>query len=73
MEAELDPRLRPTVERLLALKRSQPEIGTMLRIDALNEYIESQLTLLGDAVTALSEEAQPDVAQLDCFFRSALS
>ena len=73
VEAELDPRLRPTVERLLALKRSQPEIGTMLRIDALNEYIESQLTLLGDAVTALSEEAQPDVAQLDCFFRSALS
>ena len=46
MEAELEASMKPIMEDLLKVKMETPEVGEGKRIDAINQYIESNLAEL---------------------------
>ena len=41
MEAELDPSIRPDVDRLLDLKMNSPELKLIPRVSVLSEYMDA--------------------------------
>lgn len=65
VEAELDPKYLPPVKELLESKKVTSELGTIARIDLLNEYIEEQLAELENAVSSFPKDAHHDVSILN--------
>ena len=43
IKAELDPAIKPEVDRLLEMKRDLPEMGMAKKVTVLNDYIEDAL------------------------------
>ena len=59
MDKYLEDEMKPTVQELLRLKMSTPEIGTGRRIDVLNHYIDENIEAIEKTVQTLPiEEAQ---------------
>jgi predicted nucleotidyltransferase len=72
VEAELDPEMRPVIERLLTLKSMTPEMGAGFRIDELNEYIDRLLAELKTEVVALSRDEKSGWERLKELFLRTL-
>ena len=73
VETQLEPELRPLVEDLLRLKMDTPEIGLIPRLDKLNAFIKTNLSVLRTQVEALPKEMPKDWRPLNRMFLSALS
>lgn len=59
MDQYLEDEMKPTVQELLRLKMSTPEVGTGRRIDVLNNYIDGNIEAIEKTVQTLPiEEAQ---------------
>ena len=54
-----------TNKELLESKKATSELGTIARIDLLNEYIEEQLAYLENAVSSFPKDTHHDVRILD--------
>jgi predicted nucleotidyltransferase len=72
MDAELEPEMRPIIERLLTLKSAIPEFGVGQRIDELNEYIDSSLVSLKEAIDALPPDNKAGWERLNALFLKTL-
>lgn len=70
VQAELDPKLSPTVSGLLENKRRTSELGTVARIEPLNKYIESQLAELQNIVISMPNNSNQDINMLNELLRS---
>ena len=68
VNAQLDPKLIPTVERLLELKRKIPETAEIGQIPELSRYIENQLAEIEKRLETLEEEPYPGYDELNRFF-----
>lgn len=66
--AELEPHLKPMIDRLLELKLSTREIGEGRRIDGLNAYIEEMLVRLKAEIDALPREQEQSWTPLNELF-----
>lgn len=53
--AELPERLRPEVEYLLELKMNSPEVKEIPRIDAINEYLDENITEIKNRVASITD------------------
>jgi hypothetical protein len=58
-EAELDPTVKPYVDRLLDIKMNSPEVATGKRIDEINDYLDRSIAeiegLIGEGDKAVTE------------------
>lgn len=72
VERHLAPEVRPYVEELLAMKKTTPEMGEGQRVQALNDYIDANLTELKAAVEALPFVRKKEWADLNAMFLKAL-
>jgi predicted nucleotidyltransferase len=72
VKTELEPEMRPVIERLLALKSTTPEMGVGERIDALNEYIDKSITTLKATIDALPHADKPGWKRLNELFLQTL-
>jgi predicted nucleotidyltransferase len=72
VEAELEPAMRPIIERLLVQKSAAPEMGEGKRIDALNMYIEETLAQLKVTIDALPQENKSDWNGLNELFLNTI-
>lgn len=68
MEAELDPALKPEVNRLLDLKMNQPETTLIPRVDAVNDYLDESIAEVEGKLLALIDERCPDWGELNDIF-----
>lgn len=73
VESQLEPKLRPVVGSLLSLKMETPEVGEVPRINALNEFIETNLPVLRARVESLPNKEPKTWEPLNEMFFSALS
>ena len=55
INAELDPAIKPEVERLLEMKQELPEMGMAKKVTVLNDYIEDTLPLFKTIADEVSE------------------
>lgn len=72
LEAELDPALRPEVERLLDLKKNAPEIKMIPQIEPLNWYLDKSIEEVKSRIVQLPEDTWHDWEELDQLFLSQL-
>lgn len=70
VETQLEPEIRPLVEDLLNLKTSIPEIGEIPKIKELNEFIDSNLSIMRKKIEALPKEKEKDWEKLNELFLS---
>ena len=70
--AELEDGLKPVVSELLDKKINLPEIETIPRIDALNEYIDREIQNLRADVAEMPEIRRKDYSRLNEIFLQAL-
>ena len=68
VESQLEPELRPAVERLLEIKMGSPEAGRLPQITELNDYIERTLPELEARAAQTRGERKPDCGELDAVF-----
>lgn len=68
VDSELDISIKPIVEKLLQLKKEQPEICTAPKLQALNDYIEEKLKYVKNVATNLIEDKTIDWEMLNKFF-----
>ena len=68
VESQLEEEMKPIVEHLLDLKMNSPEVKEIPRIDALNEYIEKNLTELEEKVQTLQYDKNSRWEELNSFF-----
>ena len=68
MEAQLDPALKPAIDRLLELKMSHPEMKLIPRMDAVNEYLDESIASVEQKLLNLVDERNPDWAELNDIF-----
>lgn len=73
VESQLEEEMKPIVEHLLDLKMNSPEVKEIPRIDALNEYIEKNLTELEDKVQTLPYEKNSSWEELNSFFLNEIT
>ena len=72
MEAELDPALKPEVERLLDLKMQAPEVKLIPRIECLNKYLDSSIEEVQTRIRQMPEDTAHSWEELDKLFLSQL-
>ena len=72
MEAELDPALKPEVDRLLDLKKNAPEVKIIPKIERINQYLDSTIEEIRNRITKLPEDTYHGWEELDRFFLSQL-
>jgi len=72
VEAVLEPRMRPIIDRLLALKTAAPEMGEGKRIDELNEYLDDSIVNLKSSIDALQQDKKVGWERLDELFIETL-
>ncbi len=70
--AELEPYMKPYVDRLLDLKINTPEIGTGKRIDEINKYLDSNIAEIEKIISDMPENKQNNWNALDKLFKSFL-
>ena len=72
MEAELDRSLFPVVDSLLELKKNQPEVKMIPKIDVLNEYLETEIREVEAAITTLPDDVPHSWNELNSLFRKEI-
>lgn len=72
VEVELEPKMRPIIDKLLTLKASSSEVGVGPRIDKLNEYIDSTLVNLKETIDALPSDNKSGWEGLNVLFLKML-
>lgn len=70
--AELEPYMKPYVDKLLDLKINTPEITTGNRIDEINKYLDSNITEIQKIISDMPENNSREWNALDEIFRSFL-
>lgn len=68
MASQLDPELRPAVERLLDLKMNAPEIKEIPRVDEINQYLDRAIEEVKIEIAQLPVEHKPDWQPLNDLF-----
>jgi predicted nucleotidyltransferase len=68
LNAKADIAIRPLIEQLLKQKAKTIEMGEGPRIDALNDYIETNLVSVAEAVEKMPPEKKADWGELDRLF-----
>lgn len=71
-DSQLDPTLRPEVDRLLDLKINAPELKLIPRVDTLNKYLDTSIMELRQQLMALPDESAKDWVALNELFLSVL-
>lgn len=71
-DAELEPYMKPYISRLLDLKINTPEIGTGKRIDAINKYLDSNISEIERIISDIPENKCNKWNALDELFKSFL-
>ena len=71
-DAQLEPYIKPYIDKLLNLKINAPEISKGKRIDEINNYIESNIDELERTISDMPESKCNDWKTLDEIFRSFL-
>lgn len=72
VEAELDPGLRPVVDRLLDIKMNQPELKKIPKIDVLNNYLDSSIREIESKVSAMPDGDPHSWDELNSLFLKEL-
>ena len=67
MDAELDEKLRPELNRLLKMKKTLPEMGMAPKVQVFNDYIERVMPEIKEATEKL-EETEKDWGVLNGLF-----
>lgn len=68
MDAQLPERLCSDANMLLELKMNSPEIREIIRIEKLNEYIDSSLDEIKNILQSMEETQAPDWQELNNLF-----
>ncbi len=66
--AELDPPLKPEIERLLDIKMNAPELKLIPRIDSINHYLDESIEAVELAVEQVADEERNDWSELNSLF-----
>ena len=72
MEAELDPELKPDVDRLLDVKKNAPEVKTIPKIERINQYLDNSIEEVRVRIAQMPEDTYHGWEELDRFFLSQL-
>ena len=72
MEAELDGSLALVVDSLLELKKKQPEVKMIPKIDVLNEYLETEIREVEAAISLLPDDIPHSWNELNSLFRKEI-
>ena len=72
LDAELDPALRPEVDRLLEIKQNVPELKMIPRVNILNLYLDESIEEIKDRIAGLPEDEVHGWEELDRLFLSQL-
>ncbi len=72
LRSQMDDALIPAVEQLMERKRQTPELGEGLRVDALNEFIEAELSALEERIARLPDRPKLSWEPLNELFMKAL-
>lgn len=67
-EAELDPALRPVIDRLLDIKMNQPELKLIPKIDVLNDYLDSSIREIESRLAAMPDRGPHSWDELNSLF-----
>lgn len=67
VDAELDEKLRPELNRLLKMKKTLPEMGMAPKVQVFNDYIERVMREIKEATEKL-EETEKDWGVLNELF-----
>lgn len=70
--AELEPDLKPLIDKLIQIKINTPEIGTGNRIDEINQYIDKSIAEIENIISDMPENNNNDWKALDELFISFL-
>lgn len=73
MEAELDERLRPAVDRLLDLKMNMPEVREIPRVERINRYLTDTMSAIREKAALLPKSKSLDWTPLNRLFLDVLS
>lgn len=68
IKAELDPAIKPEVDRLLEMKRDLPEMGMAKKVTVLNDYIEDALPTF-KAIADEMPESRAEWTELNEYFK----
>ena len=68
MEAELDPAVKPEVDRLLDLKMNEPERKLIPKVDAVNDYMDRCIREIEEKLNQLPDCPQNDWNELNSLF-----
>lgn len=72
-EHELPAALKKEVNTLLDIKVNSPEIKEIPRIDALNEFLDEEISSIESKIDTMKEEKNNDWDKLNEFFLSVLT
>ena len=72
-DSQLDPALRPEVDRLLDLKMNSPEIKEIPRVDPINDYLDKSILEIRSRIAELPEEPAPGWDELNTLFLSTVN
>ena len=72
-DSQLDPALRPEVDRLLDLKMNSPEIKEIPRVDPINDYLDKSILEIRSRIAAMPEEPAPRWDELNALFLSTVN
>jgi len=71
-DSQLEPSMKPFIDRLVDLKMNTPEIGTGKRIDEINKYIDKSIADIENILSAMPGNYNNDWNALNEIFRSFL-
>ena len=72
MDAELDPAIRPELDRLMELKKNAPERKLIPRVDAINHYLDKSIEESERSLDRMPEEPQNDWNDLNRLFQEII-
>jgi uncharacterized protein len=72
MNFQMDQRLTPTLEELLLLKKTTPEIGVGNKIKVLDEYIEATIPVLKQQISLMPQDHKKGWDTLNSLFLESL-
>ena len=67
-DAELDPSLKPEVDRLLDIKMNVPELKLIPRVDAINSYLDESIEQAELLLDRMGDEQHNDWDELNRLF-----
>ena len=72
-DSQLDPMLRPELDRLLDLKMHSPEVKEIPRVDPINDYLDRSIIEIRSRIEQLPDEPVPGWDELNELFLSTLT